>query len=73
MAEDTFSREAVVCPWCRVTYGDCWEWVTDTPEKMTCEGCGGSFTYWAEHDVTYNAEPGTPPPATPSEAAPDAS
>lgn len=60
--ESTHHGQYVICPWCKAEHGDCWEWVTDRPSEMTCEGCGGTFAYWADYDVTYSANPRTPPP-----------
>jgi hypothetical protein len=57
-----FDHVYVICPYCGETYGDCWEWVQEYANEMTCEDCGGVFTYCAEHSVAYITDPVSPPP-----------
>lgn len=45
--------EYAICPHCGYEHGDCWEWVKDRPRNTKCDGCGQTFSVYAEYDVVY--------------------
>lgn len=48
-------RHRVVCPHCGIVYEDSWEW-EDSYGDMTCDECGGEFTYERHVSVDYSTE-----------------
>lgn len=53
--------EYIVCPNCRYSQGDCWDWVMTTEREHECPGCGAVLAVRVEYDATYYARVVGPP------------
>jgi transposase len=48
--------DEVVCPYCGYVFGDSWEFIRGgrNDGKADCDGCGKTFGWSADFDVTYS-------------------